>query len=70
MEIKSTYLVLSVFVVVILDVPFTNGTYIHGTDAFSSIRKNSIISDASMNNSNESFLVSTNLKEQIQSHLK
>ena len=61
---------MSVFDLVILDVPFTNGTYTHGTDAFRTIRKENIISDASMNNSNESLLVSTNLKEQIQSHLK
>ena len=61
---------MSVFVVVILDVPFTNGTYIHGTDAFKYMKKENIISDASMNTSKESFLVSTNLKEQILSHLK
>ena len=61
---------MSVFVVVILDVPFTNGTYIHGTDAFERMRKETIVSDASMNILNESYLVSTNLKEQILSHLE
>ena len=50
-----------------IDVPFTNGTYTSGQDAFQSV---SITSDESISSYLISFIVSINLKNQIYNSIR
>ena len=60
-----------------IDVPFENGTYVHGFDpdeyeypAFHSLTTEDITSDEGILSFFFSFIVSTNLRNQIISHLE
>ena len=68
---KQPVLLLRVFFVILLskDVPFKNGKYTHGKHAFNDLREFFIQSDSSHFFLILLFIVSSNLKEQIASHL-
>ena len=53
----------------LIDIPFMNGTYIHGSNAFYRLSRDGITIDEGDTPFSFSFIVSTNLKSKISCYL-